>query len=274
MKISKVVLALCLSNTGSALANICSGPDASPNWYGPFGYPPDFTRYEDEKCPQKYSMSSCEQSAVMIDGSTTFATNDLGEEVCTLNKDCLPTKQNCNDNMICADLLSLKEDLQNGGYNIVCRHEKTYWQQFMGEVLYCHANANCVTDPLVEPSQRQMQPFGYQNAQSFTKAFSEMAIPIDSVYSSPFTRCADHAELFASEKPNEPVWELMYMGGDKEVANYYNITPAVKPNALKWQAYNIRNFAGKKPKDGFNNVMVTHGFNIKLGFGLPLGMNV
>mmetsp|Transcript_28862 Transcript_28862/g.31898 ORF Transcript_28862/g.31898 Transcript_28862/m.31898 type:complete len:597 (+) Transcript_28862:108-1898(+) len=268
MKIPKItVLAFCLS---SACATICSGPDASPNWYGSYGYPPWFTRYDDENCPQKYSMSKCEQSAVMMDGSTTFATNDLDEEVCTVNGDCFTTKQNCNDNMVCADLLSLKAELKEGGHNIVCRHEKTYWQQYMGEVLYCHAQANCITDPMVEPSQRQMQPFGYQNAQAFTEAFSDMGIPIDSVYSSPFTRCSDHADLFTSEVPNEPVWELMYMGGAAEVANYYNITPGIKPNALKWQAFNIRNFAGKKPKDGFNNVMVTHGFNIKLGFGLPL----
>lgn len=271
MKIQKITLLLALLFLSSATdATICSGPDASPNWYGSYGYPPWFTRYEDENCPQKYSMSKCEQSAVMMDGSVTFATNDAGAEVCTVNSDCFTTKQNCNDNMICADLLSLKDELKEGGHNIVCRHEKTYWQQYMGEVLYCHAQANCITDPAVEPSQRQMQPLGYQNAQAFTQAFSDMGIPIDSVYSSPFTRCADHADLFTSEVPNEPIWELMYMGGATEVTNYYNITPGIKPNALKWQAFNIRNFAGKKPKDGFNNVMVTHGFNIKLGFGLPL----
>lgn len=41
----------------SSSASICSGPIASPNWYGVFGYPPFFTRDAPEKCPQKYSLS-------------------------------------------------------------------------------------------------------------------------------------------------------------------------------------------------------------------------
>merc|ERR1712232_1034501 len=53
-----------------------------------------------ENCPQKYSLSRCEQSAVMNDGSSNFTKDSFGAEVCTATADCLPTKQNCNDNLI------------------------------------------------------------------------------------------------------------------------------------------------------------------------------
>lgn len=248
-----------------ALGAICSGPNASPNWYGAVAYPPYYTRETPEKCVQKYELSRCEQSAVMKDGTSNFATDDAGNEVCTPNVNCFPTKQNCNDTLVCSDLVSLKDELANGGHNIVCRHEKTYWQQYAGEVKNCHLNANCMDDD-VEATQRQLKPAGWDDANAFATAFREMDIPIGKTYSSPFTRCAEHADLF-SDDANEERLELLYMGGWKEVLAVNNITDVVKLNALKWQAYNIRNFAGKKPAEGTNNVMVTHGFNIKLGFG-------
>ena len=249
-------------------ASICSGINASPNWYGSVGYPPYFTRDVPEKCPQKYKLSRCEQSAVMMDGTSNFATNEDGAEVCTPNKDCFPTKQNCNDTLTCSDLVSLKDELMNGGHNIVCRHEKTFWQQYSGEVKNCHIDANCL-DPNIKSTQRQLQPYGWDSATSVAKSFREMGIPIGKTYSSPFSRCAQHADLF-SDDDNEERLELLYMGGWREVLAANNITEMKKPNALKWQAYHLRNFAGKKPSPGTNNVMITHGFNIKLGFGTPV----
>uniref|UniRef100_A0A6U5EJ03 EF-hand domain-containing protein n=1 Tax=Corethron hystrix TaxID=216773 RepID=A0A6U5EJ03_9STRA len=247
------------------LASICSGNNASPNWYGSVGYPPYFTRKNIEKCPQKYELSSCEQSAVMRDGTSDFSVDESGMEVCNPSENCFPTKQNCKDTLVCSDLLKLKEELLNGGHNIVCRHEKTYWQGYTGEVKNCHAQGNCL-DPEVKPTQRQLQPYGWESANKFATAFREMDIPISKTFSSPFTRCSEHASLF-SDDPNEERLELLYMGGWKEVLELNNITQKVKPNALKWQAYNLRNFAGKKPPEGKNNIMVTHGFNIKLAFG-------
>ena len=201
----------------------------------------------------------------MTDGTANFATDASGAEVCTPNVDCYPTKQNCNDTLVCSDLVKLHDDLTNGGYNIVCRHEKTFWQQYIGEVQNCHLNANCM-DPEVEATQRQLQPDGWRSSNLFATSFREMGIPIGKTFSSPFTRCAQHADLF-SDSANEERLELLYMGGWKEVLAKNNITDIIKANALKWQAYNLRNFAGKKPSPGKNNVMVTHGFNIKLGFG-------
>merc|ERR1711862_304029 len=58
-----------------------------------------------------------------------------------------------------------------------------------------------------------------------------------------------------------------YMSPWEEILELNNITEKIKLNALKWQAYNLRNFAGKKPPPGKNNIIVTHGFNIKLSFG-------
>ena len=176
---------------------------------------------------------------------------------------CFPTKQNCNDTLVCSDLVNLHDELANGGHNIVCRHEKTYWQQYTGEVKNCHLNANCM-DPQIKDTQRQLQPLGWRDADTFAKSFREMGIPIGKTYSSPFTRCSEHADLFSDDE-NEERLELLYMGGWTEVLAVNNITSIVKSNALKWQAYNIRNFAGKKPAAGTNNVMVTHGFNIKVG---------
>merc|ERR1719189_3070272 len=109
-----------------------------------------------------------------------------------------------------------------GGHNIVCRHEKTYWQQYTGEVDNCHKNANCL-DAEVKTTQRQLQPWGWKSANDFAKAFSEMGIPIGETFSSPFTRCAEHADLF-SNKPNQERLELNYMGGWKEVLIANNIT--------------------------------------------------
>ena len=119
-------------------------------------------------------------------------------------------------------------------------------------------------DPQIKDTQRQLQPLGWRDADTFAKSFREMGIPIGKTYSSPFTRCAEHADLFSDDE-NEERLELLYMGGWKEVLAVNNITSIVKSNALKWQAYNIRNFAGKKPAAGTNNMMVTHGFNIKVG---------
>ena len=49
------------------------------------------------------------------------------------------------------------------------------------------------------------------------------------------------------------------------LTNMVNITGA-KPDGIKWAVYSLRNVMGKKPEDGMNNVMVTHGFNIKLAW--------
>mmetsp|Transcript_16115 Transcript_16115/g.17771 ORF Transcript_16115/g.17771 Transcript_16115/m.17771 type:complete len:629 (-) Transcript_16115:371-2257(-) len=265
--INAIFLALsCLAGTTSG--SICTGNKASPNWYGNVAYPPYFTRDAPEKCPQKYRLSRCEQSAVMMDGTSDFATDDAGAEVCTPNVDCRPTKQNCNDTLVCSDLINLKEELTKGGHNIVCRHEKTFWEQYIGEVKNCHIQANCL-DPEVKATQRQLQPEGWRSANTFATSFREMGIPIGKAYSSPFTRCSQHADLFSDDDSEERL-ELLYMSPWKEVLALNNITEISKPNALKWQAYNIRNFVGKKPSPGTNNVMITHGFNIKLGFGTAM----
>jgi hypothetical protein len=204
----------------------------------------------------------------MKDGTPNFSTDDTGAAVCTPNVDCYPTKQNCNDSLSCGDLVKLKDDLVQGGHNIVCRHEKTYWQQYTGEAKNCHLSGDCL-DPGVKETQRQLQPWGWKSAKEFATSFREMGIPVGKTFSSPFTRCAEHANLF-SEQDNEERLELLYMGGWKEVLALHNITEVSKPNALKWQAYNLRNFAGKKPAPGTNTIMVTHGFNIKLAFGLAV----
>uniref|UniRef100_A0A7S2EKX3 EF-hand domain-containing protein n=1 Tax=Ditylum brightwellii TaxID=49249 RepID=A0A7S2EKX3_9STRA len=265
-KSAKILACLCLP--GAALGAICSGDNASSNWYGAVAYPPYFTRNAPEKCPQKYGLARCELSAVMKDGSSTFARSDDnagGEEVCTPNVDCFPTKHNCNDTLVCSDLVNLKDELANGGYNIVCRHEKTYWQQQTGEVKNCLLNANCM-DPQIKDTQRQLQPMGWNDADAFATAFQEMGIPVDKTFSSPFTRCAQHADLFSDESNNKRL-ELLYLGSWREVLAVNNITAISVENAFKWQAYNLRNFAGKKPMAGTNNVMVTHGFNMMRGFG-------
>ncbi len=260
---NNAILVACLCGLlGAASGQICTGPAASPNWYGGQGYPPFFTRDTPEKCPQKYGLTRCDQSAVMKDGTSAFKTDGTGAEICTNNVDCWPSKMNCNDTLVCSDLVNLKDELSNGGHNIICRHEKTYWQQLIGETQNCHLNANCM-DPQVKVTQRQLKPEGWDSANAFTTAFREMGIPIGKTFSSPFTRCADHAELF-SDDTNEERLELLYMGGWKEVLTSYNITQLVAGNALKWQAYNLRNFAGVKPMAGKNNIMVSHGFNIKV----------
>ena len=205
---------------------------------------------------------------MMSDGTSNFATDENGMEVCTPNVDCFPTKQNCNDTLVCSDLINLKEELSSGGHNIVCRHEKTFWQGYNGETKNCHRDANCL-DPEVKVTQHQLQPHGWKSSDTFATSFLEMGIPIGKTFSSPFTRCAQHADVFSND-PNEERLELLYMGGWKEVLALNNITQIIKPNALKWQAYNLRNFAGKKPSSGKNNIMVTHGFNIKLAFGVAV----
>merc|ERR1712176_689018 len=199
------------------------------------------------------------------DGSSSFTKDSSGAEVCTATVDCLPTKQNCNDTLLCSDLIQLKDELMEGGHNIVCRHEKTYWSQNTGEKENCHVNNNCL-DSEVKATQRQLHPFGWKSAKLFAEAFSEMGIPIGKTYSSPLTRCAEPAQVF-SDEPNVESLELLYMSIWEEVLALNNITEMVKVNGLKWQAYNLRNFAGKKPSPGKNNIMITHGFNIKLAFG-------
>lgn len=259
-------------------ADICSGVDASPDWYGAVGHPPSLIQSSVEKCPQKYGLSRCEQSAVMMDGTLNFPfVDDI--QVCTPNVDCFPTKQNCNDTLTCSGLLALKADLSEGGHNILCRNEKTYWQMNAGEVKNCHVHANCM-ETAVKPTQRQLQPHGWASANAFADAFREMAIPIGEEFSSPFSRCAKHADVF-TDAANQETTELLDMADWKEVLAEFDIvtpdedTPAEtikmsEQNALKWQAYNLRNLAGKKPAAGTNNVMVTHGLNIKNAFGIAV----
>ena len=148
----------------------------------------------------------------MTYGTSNFAIDDVnGIEMCTPNVDCYATKQNCNDTLVCSDLINLKEELSNGGHNIVCRHEKTFWQGYAGETENCHKEANCL-DPEVKATQRQLQPHGWKSADTVATAFREMGIPIGKTFSSPFTRCAQHADVFSND-PNEERFELLYMGG-------------------------------------------------------------
>ena len=60
---------------------------------------------------------------------------------------------------------------------------------------------------------------------------------------------------------------IIISGTGKEVAGLYNITNGSRSDGIRYQAYSLRNFAGKKPSAGTNNIMVTHGFNIKSAFG-------
>ena len=153
----------------------------------------------------------------MIDGTADFAMDDGGAEICTLNVDCYATKQNCNDTLACSDLVALRDELLAGGHNIVCRHEKTFWQQYTGEVKNCHRAANCL-DQAVAPTQRQLQPYGWRSAQAFAAGLRGMGIPVGESFSSPFARCSQHADVFAEEGPGKAAgvaklrMELMYSG--------------------------------------------------------------
>ena len=57
IKITSKLLSLILvqvnlfNELGFVSGSICTGNNASPNWYGAAGYPPYFTRNTPEKCP-------------------------------------------------------------------------------------------------------------------------------------------------------------------------------------------------------------------------------
>ena len=114
----------------------------------------------------------------MKHGTSNFTTDDSGAEVCTPNVDCFLIKHNCNDTLVCGDVVKLHDELLDGGHNIVCRHEKTYWQQHGGDVP-CRANENCLDEDLKAKQRRGARIYFPQLL---------MGISIGATFSSPFTR--------------------------------------------------------------------------------------
>jgi hypothetical protein len=202
-------------------------------------------------------------------------------------------KQNCNDTMVCSDLLNVHDLLAQGGYNIVFRHGKTTWQELPMEVAEpggCHFEGNCVEydgaanqfvdSPSGRSRQRKLQMLGYDelflNAAELA-TLAEGGVPFNSVVrTSPMARCLDHGAIYASALGGTAVgeWGLHYIEGyvqlnDMSDEGDPNPFPTVltKSDAVARQVKQLRRIAGTPPAAGMNDVFVTHGFNIRNAFG-------
>jgi broad specificity phosphatase PhoE len=132
---------------------------------------------------------------------------------------------------------ALVDALKAGGYVIVMRHTTTEAKPDSSTVDL----TNCAT-------QRNLTPEGRMLARSVGNAIDALQIPIGRVTSSPFCRAEDTAALaFGHGDINAGV-------GEKAVKN-----PATSAEA----AAALRPLVASLFTSGTNNVVVTHGFNIK-----------
>jgi hypothetical protein len=198
-------------------------------------------------------------------------------------------KANCAEFYTEEMLRATKNKLLVGGYNCFSRHEKTYWQQYTGEV-GCKKNANCVDlyndpDKPWATTSRYLSPWGHQASKYAAGALKNLGldVTVGNAKSSPFPRClANLKHSFPNATSDE---RLMYTGSALEnikrkrlCDNNVNSTAAQVEESLASGAISdnlvnelifdyMRQMAGTPPADGKNNFYNSHGFNMKGAFG-------
>ena len=134
----------------------------------------------------------------------------------------------------------LIDALQQGGYSIYFRHEKTDWSQSDD---YMDSNERFSCDP---SKMRQLSAEGKQRARDTGSGMRNAGIPVNEVIASPYCRCVETARLMnlASVTPSNAVMNL-------RVADYYGGRQAIIESAQALLA--------TPTQPGFNRVIVAHG---------------
>ena len=134
----------------------------------------------------------------------------------------------------------LIQALRRGGYTLYFRHEATDWSQ-MDRIQKSNDWLSCDVSRI-----RQLSAAGRQSAVTTGRAIQSLAIPIGSVFASPYCRTVETAKLMGLGKV-KPTNDVINM----RVADYFGGRPAVVITARKLLA--------QPPPINFNTLIVAHG---------------
>lgn len=131
----------------------------------------------------------------------------------------------------------LLQELQKGGYSFYFRHSKTIREKRLKKIII----NDCTT-------QRNLSQEGRELAKNLGKILTSLSIKFDKIYTSPYCRAKDTAELlFGKFIVKEGISYSMY--DDKK-------TKLSKADSLK-------KFLSDKVKKGFNNALISHTSNLQ-----------
>lgn len=137
----------------------------------------------------------------------------------------------------------LIDELKKGGLIIFFRHAATDHSK---DDLHPVVMSDCAT-------QRNLSQRGREQAKNIGKTISRLGILIDDVVSSPFCRCHDTAEL---------------MFGRYRLDDNLYFAVAVDKERREEQAGYLRGLLSSFPKQGMNNVIVSHTGNLREASGI------
>lgn len=130
-------------------------------------------------------------------------------------------------------------DLKKGGYVIFFRHAATDWTQ----------RDRSYSDFENREEQRNLSEAGKADAAAIGKAFTDLGIPIDSVFVSPMWRCRDTAQLaFGRYEKRIELFGKVPPSGPEGVA-------VMAENRAKYRAERVR-MLSTAPTKGMNRVLV------------------
>ena len=135
---------------------------------------------------------------------------------------------------------ALVDALRNGGHVIYFRHARTEWSQH-----------DQVTGPgdwtSCDPARmRQLSDEGRRRARAVGQAMRELGIPVGAVYSSPYCRCVETAELL-DLGPVTTTRDIL----NARAAEYIGGRDTLRRTA--------RSRLATRPPEGTNTVLVAHG---------------
>jgi phosphohistidine phosphatase SixA len=139
------------------------------------------------------------------------------------------------------DLLSA---LKKGGHVLYFRHfqsDHSVWHEDpikprQGEMTVQQIRGTC-------DEQRPLSEYGRKRARDVGNAMRKLAVPIGSVFSSPYCRVIESARLVAGRPPDATLYDLMHRGG-----NY----------TAEMMNRNIRPYLGQTPARGTNTLLMAH----------------
>ncbi len=135
---------------------------------------------------------------------------------------------------------ALIEALQQGGYSIYFRHERTDWN-LSDDFMRSEERFSCDSTKM-----RQLSEEGRQRASDTGNAMRAAGIPVSEIIASPYCRCVETAELMdlGEVTPSDAVMNL-------RVAQFYGGREAIIKSAQALLA--------TPTEPGFNRVIVAHG---------------
>lgn len=139
---------------------------------------------------------------------------------------------------------SLLSALQGGGYVIFFRHfhsDHSVWHEDPIKKRHAEMTVRDIRGSCEE--QRPLSEYGRARAKDVGEAMRKLAVPVGSVFASPYCRVIESALLLAHRPPDAILYDLMHRGGDHTEA---------------MQNRNIRPYLAQIPSPGTNTVLMSH----------------